>query len=70
VERSGGVVGGGVGTPSWRQGWGGGMGCGTVRGWTRRGIKIWNVKKKKDNFKLSSLLGSVFSKKKIEIVIY
>jgi hypothetical protein len=25
----------------------GGIGCGTVRRWTLRGIKIWSVKKKK-----------------------
>jgi hypothetical protein len=42
----------GKGTPSWRQrvGWGGGMGCTTVRGWTRREIKS-RVKKKRRKIK-------------------
>ena len=44
MERSSGVGVGGWGHPHGDRGgggrvWGGGMGCGIVRGWTRRGIK-------------------------------
>jgi hypothetical protein len=40
-----GQVGWGVGHPCGDRGWAGGMGCGTVRGWTGGGAdEIWSVK--------------------------
>jgi hypothetical protein len=45
--RWGGVWGLWGGNPHGYRGWGGGMGCGTVRGWTWGGDKIWSVKKEK-----------------------
>jgi hypothetical protein len=35
---------GGMGKSSWRQGVGGGVGCGTVGGWAGKGNKVWTAK--------------------------